>query len=79
MACDFCKNNKSLFWCDNSNEHAIREVYLELDGSVTVQTNIIDLYESSKNQKWEIPLTARDSCNFSIRYCPMCGDKFGGE
>lgn len=77
--CPYCSENKSLFWCDDSNEHAIREVYIESDGTLTVETNITDIAETENYKKWGINLTQKDSCNFPINYCCMCGRKLKGD
>lgn len=74
--CDYCDKLKSLFWCDKTEEHAIREIYVELDGSMTVSTNITDIEQSDCDSKWGYYHTQQDSCNFKINYCPMCGRKF---
>lgn len=71
--CPYCKESKPLFWCDNYNEHAIREVYVELDGTMTVNTNIDDVKENFENSRFGLPETAKDNCNFPISFCPMCG------
>lgn len=71
--CSYCKESKSLFWCDDYNEHAIRKVYIEQDGSITVNTNIDDNEANLESQRWGLPATARDTCSFPIKFCPMCG------
>lgn len=73
--CEYCNNLKSLFWCDVMEDHVIREIYIELDGSITVETNVIDLKQAENDRKWGWYHTQKDSCNVKIKYCPMCGRK----
>lgn len=73
--CKYCEESKSLFWCQDTNEHFIREVYLELDGSMTVTSNIENLNEWRDGNKWGIYARVLDDCNFKINFCPMCGRK----
>ena len=74
--CDYCMKRKSLFWESDSKNNAIREVYIEQnDASMTVTTNLVDLEEYEENQKIGIEHKPLASCNFEIKYCPMCGEK----
>ena len=57
--CKYCTKSERLYWCPNY-DYSVREVYVELDGSLTVDTNMLD--ENS-------------GCNFKINFCPMCGKK----
>ena len=57
--CDYCDKMESLHWDDRG---IIREVYIEADASLTVN---IDSYDDDDD----------DSCNISINFCPMCGER----
>jgi hypothetical protein len=57
--CKYCSGNESLFW--DKDAVNIREVYIELDGSITVSG-----YEGEDNK----------TVNLKIEYCPICGRKF---
>lgn len=61
--CPYCRENKSLI-VDEKNY--IKEVYLELDSTLTIETTIYD-------DDYEFPLP--HSVNFSINFCPKCGAK----
>lgn len=58
--CKYCEELKSLYW-DLDHDY-IREVYIELDGSmsVTPQQCCYETYQG---------------INIQINYCPMCGRK----
>ena len=75
--CEYCSNSKSLFWENNTNNNAVREVYLELNGTMTVTTNLLDF--SQENLKSELDVFPKAGCNFKINYCPMCGKKLEEE
>lgn len=81
--CQYCHNLKSLFWCKNGDNNSVREVYVELDGSLSVTTNLIDLEDIKHKEllrmsgcsglaNYPSPLVG---CNVEINYCPMCGRK----
>ena len=59
--CEYCKKSKSLYY-DKGNP-IIREVYIELDGTMSVASHISDNH------------TMHYGINFKINYCPMCGRK----
>lgn len=64
MSCEYCKNNKSLYF-DKSGKHPnLREVYIEDDGNMTVSPYFCDETESVQ---------------IKINYCPMCGRKLENE
>lgn len=58
--CKYCTELKSLYW--NKNHDYVREVYVELDGTLSISTPYFkdELY---------------NGINFKINYCPMCGRK----
>jgi len=58
--CEYCKNNKSLYFDSNNHNSNLREVYIEDDGNMTV---IPYLYENT------------EMVQMKINYCPICGKK----
>lgn len=54
--CEYCTKYKSMYWGE-SREEAIKEIYVEGDGSLTVSSRFGDKYD----------------VNIPIDYCPMCG------
>lgn len=56
--CEYCTQLKSLY--ENKDHDYIREVYVELDGTISVSCPCFqdEIY---------------DGVNFKINYCPMCG------
>lgn len=77
----YCHKSKSLFWCDREDNNSVREIYVELDGTISVMTNLIDLEdvdhkkllrESGCAYLADYP-SLKVGCNVEINYCPMCG------
>ncbi len=61
--CKYCEGKTSIYR-DRKNDW-IREVYIELEGSLTVTPANVDIYDNCKD------------INLKINYCPMCGNKVG--
>lgn len=53
--CEHCLNLKSLFWEDNPYKSDIREIYVELDSSITVTFN-------DGNESINIPINNCPKC-----------------
>ena len=79
--CPYCCESKSLFWCNRKDNNSVREIYVELDGTLSVMTNLIDfedvdhkkiLRESGCAYLADYP-SPNVGCNVKINYCPMCG------
>lgn len=58
--CEYCKENKSLYFDSKNNNPNLREVYVENDGNMTVTPY---LYSDT------------ETVQIKINYCPMCGEK----
>lgn len=56
--CEYCTENKSLYFDRKNNHPNLREVYIENDGYLTVTPYLYDETESVQ---------------IKINYCPMCG------
>ena len=56
--CKYCEELKSLYWNDKNDY--IREVYIELDGTMAVS------HPNFGTDEYQ-------GVNFEINYCPMCG------
>lgn len=59
--CDYCEKMKSIYWDGNKKKTFVQEVYIELDGTLTVSPNYGD--------------EDTEDINVKINYCPMCGEK----
>ena len=59
--CEYCKNNKSLYFDKENTNPNLREVYIELDGTLSITPYYGDILI--------------DSVQIKINYCPMCGRK----
>lgn len=76
--CEYCHKSKSLFYDKDSKD--VREVYVELDASLTIASNHFDMDEEEKSisigfTPREAMLMAQYSYNIKINNCPMCGRK----
>lgn len=85
--CEYCEENKSLYYNPKTRQRsfereskllgpstldtACKEVYIELDGSITI--NFIGVVYDKFYGEY-IPDDSSD-INFKINYCPMCGKK----
>jgi glutaredoxin len=56
--CQWCKENKSLYFDSKNNHPNLREVYIEDDGNMTVMPYLYD---------------GTEAVQIKINYCPMCG------
>jgi len=56
--CEYCTENKSLYFDNKGNNPNLREVYIEDDGNLVVVPYLYDDTESMQ---------------IKINYCPMCG------
>lgn len=76
--CEYCESSKSLFYDRKSKD--VREVVIELDGTLSIFSNEWDNEEFEKLVSVGIPYDeAHKMAMFSywieINYCPMCGRK----
>ena len=60
--CKYCTQLKSLYFSNNHDN--IREVYVELDGTMSISHWCQD---------------EMGDVNFEINYCPMCGEKLNSH
>ena len=56
--CEYCTENKSLYFDGKGNNPNLREVYIEDDGNLAVVPYLCD---------------ATESVQIKINFCPMCG------
>ena len=82
--CKYCEQDKSIFYDREGKEGGIREVVLERDGTLSVNSNNFDRKEADELQKWGF--SGRQSANMTmydvsikINYCPMCGRQLVSE
>lgn len=76
--CKYCEGSESLFYDRNSLD--VREVVVELDGTLSIFSNQFEYDEYKKNKsigfsERESALMAQFSYSININYCPMCGRK----
>jgi len=56
--CEYCEENKSLYFDSKNNNPNLREVYIEDDGNMIVTPYLFD---------------DMVAIQIKINYCPMCG------
>ena len=76
--CKYCDGSESIFY--EKESEGIREVVVELDGSLSISSNDYDRNEYVKAQAigfshQESALMSQYSFSIKINYCPMCGRK----
>jgi len=62
--CEYCMENKSLYFDSKYNNPNLREVYIEDDGNMIVMPYLCD---------------ATEAVQIKINYCPMCGEELSSN
>ena len=62
--CDYCMENKSLYFDSKYNNPNLHEVYIEDDGNMTIAPYLCNTTESVQ---------------IKINYCPMCGKELASN
>lgn len=76
--CEYCNGSESLFYDRKSKD--VREVVVELDGTLSVSSNHYDYDEFERLESIgfssdEASKMSQFSYNIEINFCPMCGRK----